>query len=173
MDFLKRIKYWSLFLGLLFILAGIWVFSTPLESYITLSILFSIVFIINGISEIFFYISKGEKENHYGWGIAGGILDLLFGFWLLSSPQLTILVLPFYIGFTLMLQSAMAISGSFTLKSMQFKHWGWILIFGILGLIFSFILIGYPGFAELSIVFWTGLSLITVGIAKFIYSLSY
>lgn len=169
MKALKRIKYWTLFLGILYILLGIWVFRTPEESYVTLTILFSTLFLINGISEILFYISK----NHYGWGIAGGILDVLFGIFLLSNPDVSFTMLPLYVGFVLLLQSASAINTSLDLKNLGFKHWIWLLLFSISALIFSFVLICYPDLGAFTIVIWTALSLISIGISKIIHSLNY
>jgi uncharacterized membrane protein HdeD (DUF308 family) len=52
------IKHWwiSLLPGILFILTGIWVSLTPLASYVALSILFSMLFFVNGVLEILFAI---------------------------------------------------------------------------------------------------------------------
>ena len=49
------------------------------------------------------------------------------------------------------------------LKKYGVLDWGNLLAIGILGLIFSFILLWNPLFAGFTIVFWTGLALITIG----------
>ena len=48
-------KFWFLPLlsGILFIIAGIWIFRTPESSYVALSILFAAAFFVSGIFEIF------------------------------------------------------------------------------------------------------------------------
>jgi uncharacterized membrane protein HdeD (DUF308 family) len=65
----------------------------------------------------------------------------------------------------------MAISFSIELSSYGVKQWGWLLLMGIIGLIFSYILIWNPVFAGLTLVYWTGLALITLGIFSIYFSI--
>ena len=67
-------KHWylSLILGILFICVGIWVFRTPLESYLTLSILFSVTIFISGISEIIYSVDKPQRNGQLGLGFSRG-----------------------------------------------------------------------------------------------------
>ena len=62
-------KYWYLPLitGIIFILIGVWVFRTPLASYITLVLLFSVTFLITGIIEIVYGYST-ERDLKIGDG---------------------------------------------------------------------------------------------------------
>lgn len=164
----SSVKHWylSLIVGVLFILLGFWILKTPMESYLTLAILFSITFLVNGVFEIIFSISNKEQIDSWGWVLASGIIDLLFGIWLVSNPGLSLAVLPFYIGFMLMFRSMSAIGYSFDMKSFGIQEWGWLLALGILGLIFSFTMIWNPVFGGLSIIFWTALAFITYGIFR-------
>jgi uncharacterized membrane protein HdeD (DUF308 family) len=79
-------KHWylSLILGILFIGVGIWVFMTPVSSYLTLSILFSVTIFVSGIFEIVYSISNRKEMDNWGWVLTGGIIDLLFGLWRLA-----------------------------------------------------------------------------------------
>ena len=165
-------KHWylSLILGILFIGAGIWVFMTPVSSYLALSILFSVTIFISGISEIIYSISNRKEMDNWGWVLTGGIIDLLFGLWLMSSPLLSIAVLPFVVGFMLMFRSMMAIGFAFDLKDFANSGWGWLLALSILGLLFSFVLLWNPAFAGLSLVICTGCAFITLGIYRIILS---
>ncbi len=168
----NAIKHWylSLILGILFICVGIWVLRTPLESYLTLSILFSVTIFISGISEIIFSITNRKEMDNWGWVLAGGIIDLLLGIWLISSPLLSITILPFVVGFMLMFRSMVAMGFAFDVKGFADSSWGWLLAVGILGLLFSFILLWNPLFAGLTIVIWTGCAIITLGIFRIILS---
>jgi uncharacterized membrane protein HdeD (DUF308 family) len=159
------IKHWylSLILGIIFILTGLWVLRTPVESYITLAILFSVIFFVSGIFEIIYYTANRKEVHHWGWGLASGIIDLLFGIWLLSSPLVSISILPFFVGFMLMFRSMTAVAVSFDLKHQAVKGWGWLLALGILGWIFSFIMIWDPLIGGMTIVIWTGVALISIG----------
>lgn len=159
------IKHWyfSLILGIILIAVGIWVFLTPVSSYIALSILFSITFLIAGIMEITFSVVNRGQLRHWGWTLVGGIVDLLIGILLISQPALSLVVLPFYVGFAILFRSIMAIGWAIELKRQAVADWGYVLIFGILGAIFSFILLWNPLFAGMTIVFYTALAFIMAG----------
>jgi len=161
-------KHWylSLILGVLFIISGIQVLRTPVESYLALSILFSVTFFVNGIFEITYSISNRKELDNWGWMLTGGVVDLLFGIWLLSSPMVTLAVLPFVVGFMLMFRSFTAIGFAIDLRAFGVKEWGWLLAFGILGMLFSFILLWNPMVAGLTIVMWTASAFITIGVFK-------
>jgi uncharacterized membrane protein HdeD (DUF308 family) len=173
-EIIKRAKnvtkhwYLSVILGLLFICVGILVLRTPLESYLTLSILFSVTLFISGISEIIYSVTNRKELSNWGWVLAGGIIDLLLGIWLISSPLLSISILPFVVGFMLMFHSMMAIGFAFDIRGFADSKWGWLLTLAILGLLFSFILIWNPFFAGLTIVIWTGCAFIAIGIFRII-----
>lgn len=163
-------KHWylSLILGILFIGVGIWVLRTPLASYLTLSILFSVTIFISGISEIIYSVSNRKVMDNWGWVLAGGIIDLLFGLWLMASPALSLTILPYVVGFMLMYRSMISIGIAFDLKDFEDSGWGWLLVLGILGMLFSFFLFWNPMFSGLTIVIWTGLSFITLGVYRII-----
>lgn len=173
-EIIKRAKnvtkhwYLSLILGILFICAGIWVLRTPLESYLTLSILFSVIIFISGIIEIVYSVTNRKELDNWGWILTGGIIDLLLGVWLISSPLLSISILPFIVGFMLMFHSMKAMGFALDLNGLADSGWGWLLALGILGLLFSFILLWNPLFAGLTIVIWTGCAFVTIGIFRII-----
>ncbi|MGR8934941.1 MAG: HdeD family acid-resistance protein [Gammaproteobacteria bacterium] len=162
------VKHWylSLILGIFFIFAGFWVLQTPVESYLALSILFSLTFFVNGIAEIFYYTTNRQTVSNWGWGLTGGIIDLLFGLWLIASPLLSAAVLPFVVGFMLLFRSSTAMAVSFDMKSHGTHEWWLLLIIGILGLIFSFMILFNPVFGGMTIVIWTALALLSIGLFR-------
>ncbi|TYB79503.1 HdeD family acid-resistance protein [Bizionia myxarmorum] len=164
----SAVKNWwvSLLLGILYIIAGVWVFQTPLASYVSLSIIFSIFIFVSGISQIVFSISNKSDIQNWGWYLAGGILDLIIGILLISHPLMTMAILPLYVGFWLLFQGFMAIGLSFQFKSADIPNWGWLLFLGILTLVFAFLLLANPVFAGLSIVYMTAMAFVTAGIFR-------
>ncbi|NIJ52586.1 HdeD family acid-resistance protein [Dyadobacter arcticus] len=153
----------SFLLGFLFILIGIWVFITPNESYLALSTIFSVTFLINGFFEIFSAASS-QKSSSRGWVLAGGIFDILLSIMLIYNPLITAQILPFYVGFALTFRSMMAIGVSF--QFIGIKGWGWLLALAIGSLIFSFMLLRNPVFAGMTIVSFTGLAFMVIGIFR-------
>lgn len=166
------VKQWylPLIVGILLVILGFYVLATPLTSYLALSFVFSISFLFSGLMEIIFALNNKNEIEGWGWYLAGGILNTLFGLLLLSNPAISLATLPFVIGFFVMFKSVQYLSFALDLKQYGIKNWVWILVFSILGMIFSFILLWNPVFAGLTIVIWTGIAIISAGLASCILS---
>lgn len=167
------IDYWyiPLLVGLLFVGIGVWSFITPLGAYLTLAFVFSISFLASGIFEIIFALSNRKKIDNWGWTLASGIIGLVVGILLVSNPLISITLLPLYVGFVVLFRSIMAIVLAFNLKSYAVADWKNLLFLGILGTIFSFLLLWNPLFAGLSLVYWTAFAFIAIGIFYIYFSL--
>ena len=101
----RTIRHWWLYLitGILSIIAGIVVFCNPIESYLTLSIMFGILMLISGIVVLpvilgvwmmfhsFMIIGLGSDMDSFrvrgsGWVIAGGVILLLLSLGITFFP---------------------------------------------------------------------------------------
>ncbi len=169
----NAIKYWWIYLltGILFIALGIWVFRTPVESYVALSILFTLTFLINGISEVIYAVSNRRTQKGWGWILGSGLVDLLIAFMLLSNPGISLQVLPFYVGFALLFRSVSAAGMAIELKTMSVPNWGFLLLLGVLGIMLSFVLLWNPVVAGMTIVFWTAMAFIVIGVFRIMLSM--
>ena len=169
----NAIKYWylPLIVGIIFIGVGIWTFRTPLQSYAALSFIFSISFLVSGISEIYFAIANREEIDNWGWTLALGLLGAIVGILLLINPDVSAATLPFFVGFVVLFRSVYAIGAAIDLKNYKIMDWGYLMAIGILGVIFSFILLWNPLFAGMTLVFWTALLFIISGAFSIYFSL--
>jgi uncharacterized membrane protein HdeD (DUF308 family) len=169
----NAVKHWYLPLiaGIVFVAVGIWVFATPAESYVALSIVFSISFLVNGIFETYFSIANKDELENWGWSLALGIMSLIVGFILILHPSISLTTLPIFVGFVVLYRSIMAVSFSLDLKNYGIIEWGSLMVIGILGILLGFILIWNPVFAGLSLVVWTGLAFIVSGVYSIYFSL--
>jgi uncharacterized membrane protein HdeD (DUF308 family) len=159
------IKHWYLLtvLGVIFIALGILAIVTPVATYLSLALFFSVAFFVTGILEIISSISFRKQLDGWGWSLASGILDFILGLLLIINPQISIITLPLFVGFVVLYRSMMGIAWSIELKKFKISDWGWLLFIGILGVIFSFFLLWNPFFAGLTVAIFTGISLIIVG----------
>ncbi|WP_231595983.1 HdeD family acid-resistance protein [Sphingobacterium endophyticum] len=175
-NFLKSVRsaikqwYLPLIVGIILIILGFYVISTPVTSFLALSFVFSISFLFSGIAEIIFSLNNKNELDGWGWYLTGGILNAIFGILLITHPAISMATLPFIIGFFVMFKSIQYLSLSLELKQYGSKNWGWILFFSILGIIFSFILLWNPVFAGMTIVLWTGIAILSAGMASCILS---
>lgn len=167
----KAVKYWwiSPIIGVIAIILGVLCLANPLTTLSMLAAIFVAGFLISGLFEVVFAISNREVLNGWGWTLASGIISILFGLILLAMPIETMTVLLFFVGFWAMFQSIWAIGSAIELQRSGIKGWGWVLAFGILGLIFSFILITNPLFAAGFIIYLFAFILLTYGFVRIFY----
>ena len=162
----KTVKHWYVpaIIGVLLIVFGIYIFTTPLETYGTLTMLFSLSFLFSGIAETLFSVQNRKIIEGWGWYLTGGIFNSVIGLMLLSRPEISAFTLPLVVGFTLMFRSIQGLGFSFELKNYGSLKWGNLAIASILGLVFSIIILFNPIFTGISLVVMTALAFIFSGI---------
>jgi uncharacterized membrane protein HdeD (DUF308 family) len=167
------VKNWWVFLlsGILLIVGSIYVFITPVESYVALAWLFSVLVLANGISYVYFSISNHKELEGWGWYLAGGIFEIILGVVLIYYPDLSIMMLPLFVGFWFMFRGAQIIAASLDLKKYGFLDWGWLMLFGIALTIMSFFMILDPLFGFFNVVWLTSLALLLLGVSNIMISL--
>ena len=153
-----------IFLGIMFIIVSGFVFSNPLGSYLALVIYFVCTFFLSGIIRSIFAFTNRETLANWGWYLAGGIFDLLLGVLLISRLDLAAIFLPYYVGFFLLLSSIAAISKASDLKIFTGGASGGATFLGVLGVIFSVVLLMNPILGMGTIVMWTALGFFMTGI---------
>lgn len=170
---MQSMKHWYLLLivGILFVVFGIWMFFYPVDSYLGLALLFGCSFLFSGIFESVFAVVNRKEMQNWGWSLVLGLFTLLFGIFLISNFGLTMVILPLYVGFVFLFRSLGAIGFSFDLKHYNVSGWGWLMALGILGVVFSCILIVNPVFAGMTLVVWTALGFIASGVFNIMLSL--
>ena len=167
------VKHWWVFLiiGILLLIGSIWIFRTPTESFINLAQIFSILILISGVFSIIFALTNKEKMDNWGAYLVGGILDVVVGFILLSYPGITLVVFSLFIGFWLMFRGFSTISTSLALKKEGATDWIWILLLGILVIIFALMSIVNPLIGASYLVFTLAFAIFLLGIANIFLSL--
>lgn len=168
----KALDYWYLLtvIGALFILLGIYIFSTPLASYLVLATLFSLSFLGSGLSELTFALGNRKHLDHWGWFLASGLISTIIGFLLLTNPALSMITLPLYVGFGVMFKSIAGISFALSLKDHGDEYQS-LLWLSIGGMLLSIILIWNPSIIGMTLVTLTALVFILLGIVAVLFSL--
>ena len=162
------IKNWWVFLiiGILLLIGSYYMFSTPVESFVGLAGLFSALILVSGLFRIFFALTNKDDIENFGLYLAGGVLDVIVGFLLLKYPGITIVLFSLFIGFWLLFRGFNVISISFQVKKMEDSNWFWILLFGILVVIFGFMAIINPLIGASYVVITLALAIMFAGIAN-------
>ncbi|HEY4110888.1 HdeD family acid-resistance protein [Puia sp.] len=158
--------------GILLILAGCAAFFHPVLTTITIGLALGIIIILQGISHIVFALYN-RTLPHWSWHLLIGFIDLLIGGILLPYPDITLVVLPFLVGFWILLRGLSVILYAFTLRHFAFAAWSWFLAGGIFIALFALFIIKFPQLGYLTIVTWTALALIITGITNILLALRF
>ena len=163
----RAIKHWWLLMlvGVLSVALGIAVFVFPLESYVTLSLLFGILILLTGAAQLIIAATSGNYLMMRGYIIVGGIIDLLLGIFLCFNPGVTLFALPVMMGICLLYHSFMIISFGGDLETFRLHGGAWIICGGVLLLILSIIVLVNPLSVGIdTVVVITGLGLLMFGV---------
>ena len=166
----KTVKHWYIpaIIGVILIALGIYTYMTPIATYLTLTFIFSISFLFTGLMELAFSIQNQRNIEGWGWYLIGGIFDTVVGFILLTHPSISAVMLPIFIGFTLLFRSMQGLGFSFEIKNYGSTNWLGLAFASVLGLVFSFLLIFNPIFAETYLVVLTSLAFVFVGFSAIV-----
>lgn len=162
----RAIKHWWLlmFAGILAIVAGICVFAFPIESYVTLSILFGVLMLITGVVQLVIASSSGNYFMLRGYIIVGGVLDVLLGLFLCIYPGVSLFVLPILMGLWLMYHSFIIISLGGDMSTFKVSGSGTMIAGGILLLLLSvFVLVDPFSVGVVTVLVVAGAGLILLG----------
>ena len=158
--------------GILCIIAGICVFVFPLESYVTLSILFGILMLLTGAAQLVIASSSGNYLMMRGYFIIGGVLDVILGIFLCVYPGVSLVALPVMMGLWLMYNSFVIISFGGDMDTFKLSGGGMVMVLGILLLVLSiFVLLNPFSVGVTTVLIVAGIGLILFGLILFAISL--
>ena len=159
-------NWWFLMLaGLLAIAAGICVFVFPVESYVTLSILFGILMLITGAVQLIIASTSGNYLMMRGYIIVGGVLDVILGIFLCVYPGISLFLLPIMMGFWLMYHSFMIIALGGDMSTFKIPGNGMMILGGVLLLLLSiFVLVDPFSVGVVTVLTVAGAGLILLGV---------
>lgn len=160
------LRFWWIFLfsGVVLILLGLYVLTNPSMRFTIISLCIAVTFFVNGLIEIYFSLTNRKKISGWGWYLAGSILDLIICAIFITNPILASATLPLLLGLWLLVRTMFLIGRSIELNHWGLPHWQWLLLFGMAGFIFCGTNIYNRLFETAIVVFWTGATLVTVGL---------
>lgn len=150
---------------------GLWVFNSPGPAFLGLTIYFAALILYNGVANTLFAITNRTRLRGWGWLLALGLGELVFGFYLLSQPVAAAGTLAFFIGFWLLLRSGSTVANAFVLRRLGYRNWGWTLALGLLGVVLAFLVLTNPAIGVLGATTWLAVAMLVLGVAAFMLGL--
>ena len=169
-----RFKKWWLLLikGFILIILACLIIFYPQESILTISRFMGISLIITGI--VILLISAELRKSMENWTmrLAEGILDIVFGFFLLAHPDISLVTIPIFIGFWVIFYGVLILTGSFQFKESFQTRRKAVLIVGIFTVIIGFIISFNPGVTIVSISILIGVPVLIIGLANLFFAMN-
>ena len=163
----RTIRHWWLMFiaGLLCVAAGICVFVFPIESYVTLSVLFGVLMLLTGAAQLIIASTSGNYLMMRGYFIVGGVLDVILGIFLCVYPGVSLMALPIMLGLWLMYNSFIIISLGGDMDTFKLSGGGMLIILGILLLVLSvFVLLDPFSVGIVTVLTVAGVGLLLLGL---------
>ncbi|MEE6636144.1 HdeD family acid-resistance protein [Limosilactobacillus pontis] len=161
----RGFDWFSLIVGILFILAGLASIMHPDRTLHFLAILVGIAFILRGIYELWFrqFVNRTLNQNS-GWIIFVAILDIILGIIVLVYPGLGILYIAILFAIWFIVDSIIEIKAAKLFKEFHRGYATWLVVLGVISIIMGVILLFSPLLSAMTIVWLVSVMLIVFGI---------
>lgn len=165
----KGFDWFSLVVGILFVLAGFASFFHPDKTLHFLAIVIGISFIFRGIYELWFrqFINRALNEST-GWLIFTAILDIILGIIVLVYPNFGVLYIAILFAIWFIIDSFMEIKSAKIFREFHRGYAAWVVILGVISAILGFILLFSPLLSAMTIVWLVSAMLLVFGIMHII-----
>lgn len=163
----RVIRHWWLYMlcGILCMVAGIAVFIFPMESYMTMGLLFGILMLFVGAAQLIVASSSGNYLAMKGYVIVGGILDLIMGIILCINPAVSLVLMPVLLGIWMLYHSFMIMAFGGDMETFRIDGSGWTIAGGALLMLLSiFVLVNPMSAGVATVVTLAGGGLIVFGL---------
>lgn len=158
--------------GMILILLSIIILTNPERTLVTISIFMGISLIITGIVLIFISSELKHKLDNWTIRLAEGLLDVVFGFFLLAHPDVSKAIVPLLIGFWVIFYGVLMLAGSFQFREgMRFSQ-RVVMIVSIITIIIGFIIAYNPSIAIISISVLIGAPILVIGLANIFFGIN-
>ncbi|WP_027420149.1 HdeD family acid-resistance protein [Crocinitomix catalasitica] len=166
----KAFNYWWLFLliGILLVALSVAILVRPLEGLLGFTMFLGFSSMFTGIGQIYLSLKNKTSLNNWGWYLWSGVLEFAVGAGILIYPQISLAILPVLISFWLIVRGFALIGIAVAMKKFDLRKSRWVLIGGILSLLFVLFILLNPMAATIGLMIWIGLSILFAGIASII-----
>ena len=162
----RAVRHWWLHMlcGILCVAAGIAVFIFPMESYMTMGLLFGILMLLVGTTQLVVASSSGNYLTMRGYVIVGGILDVILGVFLCVNPYISMVLMPVLLGIWMLYHSFIIMAFGGDLETFRIDGSGWTVAGGALLMLLSiFVLVNPMSAGVATVVVLAGVGLILFG----------
>ena len=161
-------SYWwvPIIFGLIFIITGIWILKSPMESYEQITKMIGVIILVSGTTQILFTV--GNRKAIPGWEFqaTGGLIDLVIGIILILNPAILLRIITLFVGIWLIVNSVTLIKHALEARKANRGYWKWELILGLMLLLLAVLFLWHPMIIGFTIALWSAWAFIILGIFR-------
>lgn len=163
LEMIKEIKKNMILLAIGCMVLGLVLLVYPKVSGIVICYLIGVLALAYGLVHLVAYARARLPMMSYRYDLVQAIFGVGIGTYVLLYPKTLIEMLPVVLGLIVLIDSIVKLQHAWDLKRLGYEEW-WIILLGALVMIvLGLLMINYPFAAYLSIVMFTGMSLMVNG----------
>ena len=152
--------------GVIFIITGIWILTSPVESFEQITRLIGVIILLSGATQVFLVVANRESSSRQGFQAFGGIIDLIIGLILILNPELLLRIFTRCVGIWLAVSGISLIMRAVEARKAKLPRWKWELGLGISFILLAGVFFWHPMFIGITIAIWTALAFIFLGVFR-------
>ena len=163
------IYLWTpLLFGIVFILIGIWILKSPVESYEKITKLIGVIILISGTTQLIFTLNNRRGIPGWGFPLTGDLFNLAIGIILLVNPSILLKVITLFVGVWIIANSISVLLKAGESRKAGSRYWKWEFALGIFLIVLAGIFLWHPLVLGISIAIWTAIAFIFLGIFRIV-----
>ena len=165
----KALWWLVLLRGVLAVIFGLYALFAPASALLALVFVYGFYAIMDGVAALFVGF-RHRGTSHWGWHVAQGVVSLLAGVIALFWPGPTILALVLIIAVWSIVLGVTQIVEAFTARRHGSSSWVWLLVSGIVGILFGIVLIASPASGALALLWVIGGFALVFGVVLIVWA---
>jgi uncharacterized membrane protein HdeD (DUF308 family) len=165
----KALWWLVLLRGVLAVIFGLYALFAPASALLTLVYVYGFYAIMDGVAALVVGF-RHRGTSHWGWHLAQGVVSLLAGVIALFWPGPTILALVLIIAVWSIVLGVTQIVEAFTARRQRSSSWVWLLVSGIVGILFGIVLISSPASGALVLLWVIGGFALVFGVVLIVWA---
>jgi len=165
----KALWWLVLLRGVLAVIFGLYALFAPETALLALVLVYGFYAIMDGVAALVVGF-RHRSTSHWGWHVAQGVVSLIAGVIALFWPGPTVLALVLIIGVWSIVLGVTQIVEAFTARRAGSSSWVWLLISGIVGILFGIVLLSSPAAGALALLWVIGLFSLVFGVVLVVWA---
>jgi len=162
-------RYWwmTLLRGAFWIFFGIIVFTQPAITLVTLTLLFGVIFLIDGILNVFNAVAGRKEQENWWLLLLAGFAGIGVGILTFMNPALTGLALVFYVAIWAIATGLLEIVAAIRLRK-EIRGEFWLVLAGLVSVAFGVLVMARPGQGALAVLWLIAAYAVVFGVSLII-----